>query len=85
MKITHAAGLLLAAWYLMVAPTTNSKTNVNAPLSQWKQSGPYDNVIDCEATRNQIVAIARGVGSNAPAGSIWTRCVSTDDPALKQK
>jgi hypothetical protein len=85
MRITHAAGLLLAAWYLMVAPTTNGKTNVDAPINQWKKSGPYDNPIDCEATRKQIVAIASGVGSKAPPGSVWAKCVSTDDPALKQK
>jgi hypothetical protein len=85
MKITHAVGMVLAAWYLMVAPTSNGKTHVDAPLSQWKQSGPYDDVNDCEATKKQIMAIASGVGSNAPPGSVWAKCVSTDDPALKQK
>jgi hypothetical protein len=85
MKITHVLGVVLVGWFLMVAPTSNGKTNVDAPLSQWKQSGPYDNVIDCEATRKQIVAIASGVGSKAPPGSVWAKCVSTDDPALKPK
>ncbi len=85
MKAFHAAGLALAAWYLMVAPKTNGKVNVDAPMNQWKQSGPYDTSGDCEATKNQIVAIAGGVGSNAPAGSVWAKCVSEDDPSLKKK
>ncbi len=84
MKATHAAGLVLAAWYLMVAPTSNGKTNVDAPMNQWKQSGPYDSSEECEATRKQIVAIASGVGSKAPPGSVWAKCVSADDPSLKK-
>ncbi len=82
MKPFHAVGLALAAWYLMVAPTTNGKTNVDAPMSKWKQSGPYDSSNDCEATRKQIVGIATGVGSNVPTGSVWAKCVSADDPSL---
>ena len=85
MKATHALGLVVAAWYLMVAPTSNGKTNVDAPLNQWKQSGPYDSAGDCEATKKQIVAIAAGVGSKAPPGSVWAKCVSADDPTLKGK
>jgi len=85
MKLPHAAGLLLAAWYLMVAPTTNGKTNVDAPMSQWKRSVPYDSSNECEATRKQIVAIATGVGSKAPPGSVWAKCVADDDPGLKKK
>jgi hypothetical protein len=84
MKSLHAAGLVLAAWYLMVAPTTNGKTRVDAPMSQWKQSGPYDSSEECEATRKQIVAIAGGVGSKAPPGSVWAKCLSADDPSLKK-
>ncbi len=84
MKRWHTAALALAAWYLMVAPKTNGKIEVNVPLNQWKQSGPYESADDCEATRKQIVAIATGVGSNAPAGSVWAKCVSSDDPAMKK-
>ena len=85
MKCTHAAALALAAWYLFVAPTTNGKTRVDAPMSQWKQSGPYESQVDCEATRKQIVAIASGVGSNAPPGSVWAKCLQDNDPSLKKK
>jgi hypothetical protein len=85
MKRSHTIALALAAWYLMVAPTTNGKTRVDAPVSEWKRSGPYDSFDDCEATRKQIVAIATGVGSNAPAGSVWAKCLSEDDPSLKTK
>jgi hypothetical protein len=84
MKPFHAVGLALAAWYLMVAPTTNGKTDVTAPMNKWKQSGPYDDSVECEATRKQIVAIATGVGSKAPTGSVWAKCVSADDPSLKK-
>jgi hypothetical protein len=84
MKAFHAVGLAMAAWYLMVAPNTNGKIDVNAPMSKWKQSGPYDTSGDCEATRKQIVAIAGGVGSKAPAGSVWSKCVADNDPSLKK-
>jgi hypothetical protein len=84
MKVSHAVGLALAAWYLMVAPTTNGKTDVNAPMSKWKQSGPYDSADECQATRNQIVAIAGGVGSKTPAGSVWAKCMQDNDPSLKK-
>jgi hypothetical protein len=84
MKVTHAAGLLLAAWYLMVAPAGEGRIKVDAPMNQWKQSGPYDSMNECEATRKQIVAIAGGVGSKAPPGSVWAKCVSADDQSLKK-
>ncbi len=85
MKRTHALALALAAWYLFVAPTTNGKTRPDAPMSQWKRSGPYDSYQDCELTRSQIVAIAGGVGSKAPPGSVWAKCLQDNDPSLKNK
>jgi hypothetical protein len=85
MKCTHAATLALAAWYLFVAPTTNGKTRVDAPMNQWKRSGPYDSYQDCDLTQKQIVAIAGGVGSKAPPGSVWAKCMQDNDPSLNKK
>lgn len=84
MKSLHAAALALGAWYLMVAPTTNGKTRPDAPMSEWKRSGPYESYQDCDLTQKQIVAIAGGVGSKAPPGSVWAKCVSVDDSTSKK-
>jgi len=85
MKPRYSAPLLLVAWYLLFAPTTKGNMNVDAPLSQWKQSASYDTSDDCEGARKQIVAVATAVGSSAPKGRVWAMCVPTDDPRLKAK
>lgn len=85
MNFRHTSPLLVAAWYLLFAPATKGVMKVDAPLSQWKQTGSYDNSGDCEAARKQIVAVANAVGSKAPPGSVWAMCVPSDDPRLKAK
>jgi hypothetical protein len=84
MKPFHAAGLAMIAWYLLIAPSTKGTMNVNAPVREWKHSESFDNVSDCEAARKQIVAVATAVGSKAAPGSVWAKCLSSDDPALKK-
>jgi hypothetical protein len=85
MRIRYTAPVALVAWYLLFAPKTNGKMNVDAPVSQWTQSASYDTTDDCEAARKQIVAVATAVGSNAKPGSVWAMCVSAEDPRLKAK
>jgi hypothetical protein len=84
MKPFQAAGLALIAWYLMIAPSTKGTMDVNAPVRDWKHSESFDSASDCEAARKQIVAVATAVGSKAPAGSVWAKCLSDDDPSLKK-
>jgi len=84
MKPFHAAPLVLIAWYLMIAPSTKGTMNLDAPVSQWKHSESFDSQPDCEAARKQIVAVANAVGSKAPPGSVWAKCLSADDPSLKK-
>jgi uncharacterized protein YfaP (DUF2135 family) len=87
MKHSYATVLAAAAaWYLMVAPSTNGTMNVDAPLNQWKQSaGSYESSDECEVERKQVVAVATAVGSKAPAGKVWAMCVASDDARLKAK
>jgi hypothetical protein len=84
MKPFHAVGLVLIAWYLLIAPSTKGTTNVDAPARQWKHSESFDNAPDCEAARKQIVAVATAVGSKAPPGRVWAKCLASDDPSLKK-
>ncbi len=84
MKPFHAAALALIAWYLMIAPSTKGVIKVDAPVREWKHSESFDSHPDCEAARKQIVAVAKAVGSKAPAGSVWAKCLASDDPSLKK-
>lgn len=83
MKSVHAAGAALIAWYLLVAPNNKGVVNVNAPMRDWKHSESFDNQPDCETARKQIVAVATAVGSTAKPGTVWAKCLSSDDPSLK--
>jgi hypothetical protein len=88
MKLRHAAALALVGWWVMFPPLVGGRCQVNAPLSQWDKSGPFDTADQCKSAMaiDQLPsAIAKT--TNGDAESIKRikaeQCVSTDDPRLK--
>ncbi len=82
MSFTHIAALALVGWYLLLPPTTPPNgPSLNAPLSQWawKWFGTQD---ECKTElANRIAAIGVRFTEEVKLG----RCISTDDPRLKEK
>lgn len=85
MNPRHAAALALVGWYLMAPPMSHHAIDANAPLSQWAVIGSYD-------TANECMNWLFELGHQDPKDPPWTterishaRCISTDDPRLKEK
>ena len=56
MRISHRAGILsVAGWLLMTPPSMKQEgkmtPNSEAPLSEWHQDSAYDTARECEAAR----------------------------------
>ncbi|HTY55503.1 MAG TPA: hypothetical protein VMB26_09900 [Candidatus Binataceae bacterium] len=87
MKACHAAALALMGWYLMTPPMdlhSNDVTRVdkNAPLSKWGVVESFDTEAACIRKIGRL--------KNDPKHEeydlfIGAKCVSMDDPHLKEK
>ena len=88
MKLRHAAALALAGWYLMLGAPTGKMgiRDYSAPVSKWEQMGGYDTAAECEADEQEKWKLARDDGDQSGA-RMWleAKCLSTDDPRLKEK
>ncbi len=95
MKFHHAAALALVGWYLMIPPWSGpGRFDDKAPMRDWRQVGTYDSASECERDRNETAdALLKNKDkgpdpeTNNYNGTLYSsgRCVSTDDPRLKEK
>jgi len=95
MKLGHAAALALVGWYLMTPPTSKDKIHDDLPLSQWVKVQSFDTELQCQnaltdSYNPSIDKRMRGT-TKSEAYKLFKqfmedmRCVSTDDPRLKEK
>jgi len=94
MRLRHAAALALVGWYLMAPPWKDSSHKewlISAPLSQWVVIDEFDTAAECK--QNWSYWFNRWIHekpSKVPAEKealyerIKGKCISTDDPRLKE-
>jgi hypothetical protein len=96
MRLRHSVAVVLMAWYLMTPPPNFASgasgdplaTDLNAPFSKWYTAHTYDTAAACEREleqmhKNAAEAVRRGEASH---DELWVnRCISSDDPRLKEK
>ncbi len=97
MRISHYVAFALIGCYLMVPPpdTATGAPRTSAPYSEWLQSEHFDTVNECENFKKQVIkdapAAYRASGADNKrlqrliAGDRASRCISDDDPHLKEK
>jgi hypothetical protein len=84
MRLSHRAGILaLAGWLLMLPPPIKQggklTPNTNAPLSDWKQRAAYDTARECEAARFDNFSTSKLDGDGDMADVfIHARCVPAE-------
>jgi hypothetical protein len=70
--------------------------DIDAPLSHWEVARPFDSADPCDATQKLLVKenSAKIDRDNPPDYSstravairfVWSQCIATDDPRLKEK
>jgi hypothetical protein len=74
MKLRHVAALPLVGWYLMLPPLPHlsvpaGRVGPELPLARWTIVGTFPTQKECDAHRS----------------GRWQRCISSDDPRLKEK
>ena len=89
MRLSHAAALALVGWYLMAPPTGRDypRGNVNAPLTQWtKRPTTYRDKDECEHVLDRHRRLTNSKNRQIAVRFYkQARCVSADDPRLKEK
>ena len=95
MKLRHAAALALVGWYLMTPPTSKNKIHDDLPLSQWEKVQSSDTESQCQDALtdlyNPSIDKRMRETTKPEAYKVFKRfmedmrCVSTDDPRLKEK
>ena len=89
MNLRHAAALALVGWYLIVPPATGDSFDKNAPVSKWRQPAAFDSAADCEQYRTEAIeTFQKKTDANGEYNVslyIAGRCVTSDDPRLKEK
>jgi hypothetical protein len=95
-RIFHAGVLALVVWYLMTPPPDMplGTPRTSAPYSRWFQSDPFKTLAECQKFKAEVIknapAYYRSQGADAQrlkrliAGDQAARCVSDDDPLLKE-
>jgi hypothetical protein len=77
MKLLHAAGFAMVAWYLMLPPPAPSRNRlINEPLSDWKLIEKLNSKDACREMRSKLIELMRGTVIDT------ARCVPSDDPDL---
>ena len=92
MKPHQVFGIILAAgWYLMVPPSTLSKSYAyKQPLNQWQVVQAFDDADACEDFKDNFFESSRqertlGVLNPAYRDYMFAECVATDDPRLRPR
>jgi hypothetical protein len=91
MNFRHAAALALVGWYLLTPPSSaEGKFKENAPLTNWLHNGSYDSAASCEAVhrklnRAPVLGVTADEQNHVRMSFMLSRCISTDDPRLKEK
>ena len=96
MKFRHAVALALVGWYLMTPPRISNwplSYDTDAPISRWMTLGSFDTAEQCDARKTSMEYLLvqkdhpeKGEGQQSvEAFMISAKCVSTDDPRLKEK
>ena len=83
MKPRRAAALALVIWYLMVPPTI--PVEPKAPLADWMRIATYNTANDCVREFFKHHRSPNGEHDLIAETPVWARCVSSDDPRLKEK
>jgi hypothetical protein len=88
MKPHHAAALALVGWYLMVPPLApdGKEIDTTAKLSQWDPSLAFDRADECTNTLDALMKRAPTHAAHLNVLRVQhSRCISTDDPRLKDR
>lgn len=99
MNLHHAAALAIAGWSLMLPPASHTlRLNLNPDMSKWNVHSTHATSSECEQEKQRLQASMIETPGNAPQSSLRrpgrdlvaaryrsSRCVSSDDPALKSK
>lgn len=89
MKPRHAAAIALVGWYLMMPPTGRDYPmgNLDAPLSQWlKRPTTYRDKDECEHVLDRHRRLTNARNKQIAVNFYkLARCISADDPRLKEK
>jgi hypothetical protein len=87
----HAAALALV-WYLMTPPYEQAPNRIltKAPLFDWHISASFASSVDCEKFLESQILFYRNYpraeyGSWLKGLTSAERCISSDDPRLKEK
>jgi hypothetical protein len=98
MKFHYAAAFPLAGWLLLLPPVSRTmRVEMTPDLSKWKVQSTHATAAECEQERRRLLGLATP-STPAPKGSLRrvgrevmvaryqsARCVSSEDPAVKQK
>jgi len=98
MKLPDTAALMLAGWSLLLPPVSRTmRLEMSPDLSRWNVHSKHLTQAECEQERRRLLALAappvdqpqsslRRPGRDALAAQYRSsRCVSSDDPALKSQ
>jgi hypothetical protein len=95
MKPRHAAALALVGWYLMLPPTHLSNGHLvgdtKTPFSDWTTLGSFDTAHECAKYQMKLIHSAKGqvyvrpFTYELPIDPVYSQCVASDDPRLKEK
>lgn len=96
MKLRHAAALAVVSWYLMTPPRSQGST---PPLKWWNVRGTFNTEAECKdgmksspvdpenpyAKDSMLLKALREGKLDPGAWPFLAKCVSSDDPQLKEK
>jgi len=95
MKFYRAAGLALAGWYLLYPPWSVEKNSIDPglPLDRWYEAATFGSLADCEAQKLKVLEDLEKRTHNPNLEKAFAqlrlrpqaRCVSADDPHLKNR
>ena len=93
-RVRHAAALALVGWYLMMpTPAPETFMTVTPPVGRWDHLGTYDNEKECDHALDEMSRKSEREGFEMKGFSpealrhsgALAKCISTDDPRLKEK
>lgn len=99
MKLRNTAALALAGWSLMLPPVSHTlRLDLNQDLSKWDVHSTHKTASECEQEKSRLQTSVIEASKDEPRSSLRrpgrdllaaryrsSRCVSSDDPALKSK
>lgn len=97
LRVCHYVALAVIGWYLMVPPpdVATGAARTSAPYSEWLQGEHFETIGECQKFKEQVTkdgpAAYRTSGvddrrlQRLVAGDRAARCISDDDPHLKER